>query len=731
MRFYVPEWDDRVDANYDFIHDEHSVLGTDDRDLAYIWNIFDRASTPIDGVLLSREQVEKSRAKADRVKGNGIYDAPKLQVPKWLPTISDCGAWGYKSLPFPPYDNAEMLEFYEQVGVTTGVTIDHLLLGAGHTSRLYLNERAFSEGFEEADLPKTLTSELDVMVDSWPAADGTSGRSWPTYVEDVEPSIYDVDHVEPFSADDFQGTVSQIVDRLRDDHRAVYRDDDMQYRYELTLENAEEMREQYENGEYSYRLTAAVQGWNPESYVRATRKVLEMGYQYVGIGGVAGSNEADVKDIVSAVGNIITQFERDHDTRVDVHVFGFAKTGAFETIGGNGVTSFDSASMLRSAWTGGDNYHLSSDERYDALRVRYPSHSDDLRSAVEKALRAQEVLYALRAYDENESIVAVLREWHDTATRALDGLADYLQSHRWDDRYDQSRLRDVEREFRDHYRYGRELKASFSDQLRSKLIKFLREDSRDDPIPWRKYLSLIATATHAFDDRFPTHIDEIEADEDRTGSVGTFDQMWPLVESYARFVGDTQLLGAYESLLRETPWRRCSCAICANLGIEVAIFRGNNRNRRRGFHNTRRFYDEFQKVLPKLLVLTRPDAKLSNADTVEAYLRDRHVSFWRAVHDLPVAEIGVVTAEGVQEWWESTPRTISFAPNSMADAVAEECLRYQDVFIDESERPLSDTLKQRVADQGSTVQTFEEPTDLKQAVYDRLGIQVQSSLSGY
>ena len=42
MRFYVPEWDGRVDANYDFLHDGHSTLGTDERDLGYSWDLFDR-----------------------------------------------------------------------------------------------------------------------------------------------------------------------------------------------------------------------------------------------------------------------------------------------------------------------------------------------------------------------------------------------------------------------------------------------------------------------------------------------------------------------------------------------------------------------------------------------------------------------------------------------------------------------------------------------------------------
>jgi queuine/archaeosine tRNA-ribosyltransferase len=42
--------------------------------------------------------------------------------------------------------------------------------------------------------------------------------------------------------------------------------------------------------------------------------------------------------------------------------------------------------------------------------------------------------------------------------------------------------------------------------------------------------------------------------------------------------------------LEDRPWEHCDCAICRRWGVEVVIFRGNNRNRRRGFHNTYVFY---------------------------------------------------------------------------------------------------------------------------------------------
>ena len=41
----------------------------------------------------------------------------------------------------------------------------------------------------------------------------------------------------------------------------------------------------------------------------------------------------------------------------------------------------------------------------------------------------------------------------------------------------------------------------------------------------------------------------------------------------------------YWRTLHDRPWRDCSCAICREAGINVVIFRGTERNKRRGFHN--------------------------------------------------------------------------------------------------------------------------------------------------
>ena len=71
----------------------------------------------------------------------------------------------------------------------------------------------------------------------------------------------------------------------------------------------------------------------------------------------------------------------------------------------------------------------------------------------------------------------------------------------------------------------------------------------------------------------------------------------------------------YRRVLTEQPWKKCGCAICQLAGVEVIIFRGNNRNRRRGFHNTYDFYRAFQHA-----VLHEPSNVLDDLNIHQASL---------------------------------------------------------------------------------------------------------------
>jgi hypothetical protein len=69
------------------------------------------------------------------------------------------------------------------------------------------------------------------------------------------------------------------------------------------------------------------------------------------------------------------------------------------------------------------------------------------------------------------------------------------------------------------------------------------------------------------------------------------------VRDYNKLMGvPDKIIAHYERTLEDRPWQKCPCRICQETGIDVIIFRGNNRNRRRGFHNTWVYYNWFKSL---------------------------------------------------------------------------------------------------------------------------------------
>ena len=50
----------------------------------------------------------------------------------------------------------------------------------------------------------------------------------------------------------------------------------------------------------------------------------------------------------------------------------------------------------------------------------------------------------------------------------------------------------------------------------------------------------------------------------------------------------------YKETLEDRPWRECDCPFCKEIGIHILIFRGANRNKRRGAHNTLMLYGQLR-----------------------------------------------------------------------------------------------------------------------------------------
>lgn len=70
-----------------------------------------------------------------------------------------------------------------------------------------------------------------------------------------------------------------------------------------------------------------------------------------------------------------------------------------------------------------------------------------------------------------------------------------------------------------------------------------------------------------------------------------------LAEYEELYDGKVTHLSIYREALTDRPWKSCPCEICRSLGIHVMLFRGAERNRRRGFHNLFVFNQRLQREL--------------------------------------------------------------------------------------------------------------------------------------
>ena len=126
MQFYLPNFEDLVDPGYDFIHDEPSP----DRGNRFLhdWYAHQFFDEPIfDGVLMSKTVV-KPRIEALIREAGDVHAF--LNLEPTVPVMGDCGAYTYRDDFEPPYTTTEILDYYETLGFTYGVSIDHVIFSS-------------------------------------------------------------------------------------------------------------------------------------------------------------------------------------------------------------------------------------------------------------------------------------------------------------------------------------------------------------------------------------------------------------------------------------------------------------------------------------------------------------------------------------------------------------------------------------------------------------------------
>jgi hypothetical protein len=125
LTYFIPEWDDLVDRDFDFASDIHSGGSGDWSNEVYAHQMYPEPS--YDGILISKVVAEKSKKKAERINRLGVHRY--LRVPRHFPVMGDCGAFGYIQQHEPPYTTSEILDYYTRLDFDFGVSIDHFAIG--------------------------------------------------------------------------------------------------------------------------------------------------------------------------------------------------------------------------------------------------------------------------------------------------------------------------------------------------------------------------------------------------------------------------------------------------------------------------------------------------------------------------------------------------------------------------------------------------------------------------
>jgi hypothetical protein len=126
LSYFIPEWDDLVDRDFDFAKDRHSGGMGDWSNEVYAHQMYPEPN--YDGILVSKVIAEKNKKKKERINRLGVHRF--LRVPREFPIMGDCGAFGYINERVPPYTTEHILDYYSRLGFDFGVSIDHLIVTA-------------------------------------------------------------------------------------------------------------------------------------------------------------------------------------------------------------------------------------------------------------------------------------------------------------------------------------------------------------------------------------------------------------------------------------------------------------------------------------------------------------------------------------------------------------------------------------------------------------------------
>lgn len=246
------------------------------------------------------------------------------------------------------------------------------------------------------------------------------------YVEQEKPSYSPMEVFEFYADAGFTHGVSPdhiIFACETDNPPREAMEEDIRFRYDLTLENARELLRICKDEGMPFEPVGAVQGWSPQSIAQAAKQLEDMGYDYLAIGGLVPLKVDVIHQVLRALRDVI-------NPETNIHLLGFAKADSIQHFTGYGITSFDSTSpLIRAFMDEKANYFVpqadGSLEYYAAIRIPQAIENSRLMQGIKQGIfnaedlvkREERTLTAIRAFDKGQ----------ETLEATIEAVMDYQQ----------------------------------------------------------------------------------------------------------------------------------------------------------------------------------------------------------------------------------------------------------------------------------------------------------------
>ncbi len=211
--------------------------------------------------------------------------------------------------------------------------------------------------------------------------------------------------------------------------------EDVRRRYEITLQNAAEFKDEARRLGSGFTPMGVVQGWSAKSMAQAAADLAAMGYDYLALGGTVPLRIGQLTRALAEIRDRVP-------TSTRLHVLGFGKIENLADIERYGVTSFDTTSPLVRAFKDArKNYWVRSEtgdlSYYTAIRIPQAIENNRLKNkALEGRLNQEEILTL-----EDSALTAVrgVAAGDTPVDEALDAVMAYWTTLNWDDEVSPSR----------------------------------------------------------------------------------------------------------------------------------------------------------------------------------------------------------------------------------------------------------------------------------------------------